>query len=150
MVKVMKLKTKAWIYGIGVVLIVLAVNLIVLYLLNFPLMATEIIKKYWILLVLLIGGFGLQVGLFTYYNGLNAISCSTSVASGGISGISMILCCSHYLFNILPFLGAVIGISALTKLSSYTIYFLWIGVISNIFGIGVIYYQKNKFKKRLQ
>lgn len=144
----MKIKTKARVYGILAVFIVVLINLIVLYLLDFPLMATEIIKKYFILLILLIGGLGLQVGLFTYYNSLNAISCSTTIASGGISGISMILCCSHYLLNILPFLGALIGISALTKLSSYTIYFLLFGIASNIFGIGVIFYQKNKFRKK--
>ncbi len=143
----MKLKTKAWSYGILAILIVVAINFVVLYLLNFPLMATEIIKKYFILLILLIGGFGLQIGLFTYFNGLNAISCSTTVASGGISTVSMILCCSHYLLNILPFLGAVVGISGLTALSKYTLQFLIIGVISNIFGIVVIFYQSNKFKK---
>jgi hypothetical protein len=144
----MKLKTKAIRNGIFAILIVVAINFIVLYLLNFPLMATEIIQKYWFLLFLLVGGFGLQVGLFTYYNGLNAISCSTSVASGGISGVSMILCCSHYLLNILPFLGAIVGISALTKLSQYTLYFLLFGIASNILGVGVIYYQSNKFKKK--
>jgi len=77
---------------------------------------------------------------------LSAITCSTTVASGGISAISMILCCSHYLLNILPFLGAVAGISGLTVLSQYTLQFLIIGVISNIAGIGVIYYQVNEFK----
>ncbi|MBS3085980.1 hypothetical protein J4225_04840 [Candidatus Pacearchaeota archaeon] len=143
----MDIKTKAWIYGIGAILIVLTINLIVLYILGFPLMATEIIRRYYILIILLIGGFGLQIGLFTYYNSLNAISCSTSVASGGISAISMILCCSHYILNILPFLGAVIGISGLSVLSKYTLQFLLIGVASNIIGIGVIYHQVNKEKK---
>ena len=146
----MKLKTKAWIYGILAILTVVAINFLVLYSLNFPLMALNIIKRYFWLLILLIGGFGLQVGLFTYFKGLNAISCSTTVASGGISGVSMILCCSHYLLNILPFLGAVVGISALTRLSNYTVYFLWFGVVSNIFGVGVIFYQSNKFKRRLR
>ena len=144
----MKLKTKAWSYGILAIAIVVAINLIVLYLLNFPSMATEIIQKYWILLVLLIGGFGLQIGLFTYFNGLNAISCSTTVASGGISTVSMILCCSHYLLNILPFLGAVIGISGLTALSKYTLQFLIIGIASNLLGIGVIFYQSNKYRRK--
>ena len=143
----MDIKTKAWIYGIGAILIVLTINLIVLYILGFPLMATEIIRRYYSLIILLIGGFGLQIGLFTYYNSLNAISCSTSVASGGISAISMILCCSHYILNILPFLGAVIGISGLSVLSKYTLQFLLIGVASNIIGIGVIYHQVNKEKK---
>lgn len=144
----MNIKTKAIIYGFLAIFIVVLINLIVLYLLDFPLMAIEIIKNYWYLIVLLIGGFGLQVGLFTYYHNLNAISCSTTVASGGISTISMILCCSHYLLNILPFLGAVIGISGLTALSKYTPYFLWFGIFSNIIGIGVLFYQKNKYARK--
>ncbi len=144
----MKIKTKAIVYGILAIIIVLALNFTVLYILNFPLMATEIIKKYWILLFLLIGGFGLQIGLFTYFRGLNAISCSTTVASGGISGVSMVLCCSHYLLNILPFLGALIGISALTSLSKYTLQFLLIGIVSNAIGIGIIFYQSNKYRRK--
>ena len=144
----MNLKTKSWLYGIAGILIVVVVNIIVLSLLDFPLMAIGLIKKYFILLVLLIGGFGLQIGLFTYFNGLNAISCSTTIASGGISGISMTLCCSHYLLNILPFLGSLIGISALATLSRYTIYFLLFGILSNVIGISVLFYQRNKYTRR--
>lgn len=143
----MNIKTKAWLYGITGVLIVVAFNIFILSLLNFPSMAVEIIKKYFILLILLIGGFGLQIGLFTYFKNLNAISCSTTVASGGASAISMILCCSHYLLNILPFLGALVGISSLMALSKYTLYFLLFGILSNIIGISILFYQKNKFKK---
>lgn len=142
----MNIKTKSWLYGVLAVLVVLTINFIVLYSLNFPVMATQIIQSYWYLIVLLIGGFGLQIGLFTYFHSLNAITCSTTVASGGISAVSMVLCCSHYLLNILPFLGAIVGISGLAVLSKYTVYFLIIGVVSNIVGVGVIYYQVNKFK----
>lgn len=143
----MNIKIKSILYGSFAIIIVLLINLLILSALNFPLMAVNIIKKYFILLVLLIGGFGLQVGLFTYFKNLNAISCSTTVASGGISTISMLLCCSHYLLNILPFLGALAGISALTTLSKYTPHFLIFGILSNIVGISVLFYQKNKFRK---
>ena len=142
----MNLKAKSVLYGVFAVIAVLLVNAVILSLLGFPLMATEIIKKYLVLFILLIGGLGLQVGLFTYFNNLNAISCSTTIASGGVSAISMILCCSHYLLNILPFLGAVVGISGLLVLSKYTVYFLWFGIISNATGIIVMLYQKNKYK----
>jgi hypothetical protein len=142
----MDLKIKAVIYGSSAVIIVLLLNLLVLSLLGFPIMAMEIIKKYLILIVLLIAGFGFQVGLFTYFNGLNAISCSTTVVSGSISGTSMILCCSHYILNLLPFLGAFIGVSFLSGLSKYIPYFLWLGIFSNIIGIGVLFYQKNKYR----
>ncbi len=143
----MNIKKRAIRNGIIAVLIVLSVNLIVLYLLKFPSMATEIIGKYWILLVLLVGGFGFQVGLFTYLRGKNAIGCSTTIASGGISSVSMILCCSHYLLNVLPFLGALIGVSALASLSKYTVYFLILGIVSNLFGTGIMLYQSKKGKK---
>jgi len=141
------IKVKAVIYGVFAVIIVLMINWIVLALLDYPEMALDIFSKYYILFILLFGGFGLQVGLFTYFHELNAISCSTTVASGGISTISMILCCSHYLLNILPFLGAFIGSSSLFALAEYTPYFLWLGVISNVVGIGVLFYQKNKYRK---
>lgn len=144
----MKIKTKAWVYGISAVLLVVVINLIVLSLLGFPLMATEIIRKYSILFVLLIGGFGLQVGLWIYFKSLSAISCSTTVASGSISGVSMLLCCSHYLLALLPFLGALVGMSALANLSKYTVYFLLFGILSNIIGISIMFYQKNKHSKR--
>ena len=144
----MEIKTKAWMRGILAILLVVAINLIVLSILDFPIMAREIIGKYWILIVFLIGGFGLQIGLFTYFKALNAINCTTTIASGGISAISMILCCSHYLLNLLPFLGTVVGISGLVALSKYTVYFLILGIVSNIIGIGVLFYQKNKFRKK--
>lgn len=144
----MEAKIKGVIWGVSVMIVVILINWSVLSLLSFPLMAMNIINQYWYLLVLLIGGFGLQVGLFVYYNTMNAIGCGTTVVSGGISGFSMILCCSHYLLNLLPFLGAVVGISALAALSKYTPHFLWLGVISNVIGISVLYYQKNKYSKR--
>ena len=97
-----------------------------------------------LLLILLIGGFGFQIGLFSYLNAKSAIGCGTSIASGGISGVSMILCCSHYLLNILPFLGVLVGISALTALSKYTLHFLIIGILSNAVGIGIMLYQSKK------
>lgn len=140
-------KIKAIRNGIIAIAIVLLINFLILYLLKFPSMAVDLIKKYWPLIILLIGGFGFQISLFTYLKNKNAISCSTTIASGGISGVSMILCCSHYLLNILPFLGAVIGISALASLSKYTIYFLLFGVFSNAVGIGIMLYQSNKKMK---
>ena len=146
----MKLKTKALVYGISAVLIVLTINFLILYALNFPLMAKNIIQTYWVLILLLIVGFGNQIGLFTYFKGLNAITCSTTVASGGISSISMILCCSHYLLNILPFLGAFIGVSALTTLSKYTPQFLALGILSNIAGISIMFYQKRKYSIKIK
>lgn len=142
----MDIKIKSVIYGVFAIIMVLLLNLIVLAVLDFPEMPLQIIKKYFIFIILLVGGFGLQIGLFTYFKHLNALSCSTSAASGGIAAVSMTLCCSHYLLNILPFLGAVVSISALTSLSKYTLHFLLLGIFSNILGIGIMVYQNKKSK----
>lgn len=146
----MEIKIKAVIYGIFGIIIILLLNLVVLALLGFPMMSIELIEKYLFLIILLLVGFGIQVGLFTYFRHVNALTCTTTVASGGIATVSMILCCSHYLLNILPFLGAVVSISALTTLSEYTPHFLLIGIASNILGIWIMFHQHKKHGRKLE
>ena len=136
----MKIRNRIIINSIIAILIVIAVNFLVLYFLNFPSMALFQIKKYLYLLIPLVLGFGVQIGLYTYLKHLNAVCSITTMAGGGISSISMILCCSHYLVNILPF----ISISFASFLTKYTFYILLFGVLSNIFGI---FYVLNKIKK---
>lgn len=117
------------------VFIILVINFAVLYYLGFPAMAMIQLKKYFPLLILLISGFAFQIGLFTYIKHVNAACSITTMAGGGISSISMILCCSHYLVNILPF----ISISTATFLAQYTFQILLIGVLSNAVGIYIMY-----------
>jgi len=84
---------------------------------------------YWILLLSL--GFGAQAALYTYVKNEAAASASVA-ASGGVSGVSMVACCAHHLTDILPVLGA----SALAVfLTRYQIFFIVIGVLSNLNGI---------------
>ena len=71
------------------------------------------------------------------------IDCATTFASGGASSLSMILCCSHYLINILPF----IGISAFASITQYTLWFILVGIIANIIGISMMLYKYNKLKR---
>src|SRR3989344_8677168 len=124
------------------VLAVFIINFLVLYYLNFPIMAISQIKKYFILLLLLIIGFGTQIGLFTYLKH-NKIVCSmTTTASGGISSFSMILCCSHYLVNFLPF----ISISTAAYLTKYTFQILLFGIIANLIGIFIMIKEIKKVK----
>ena len=124
------------------ILIVIVLNLIVLFLTGFPAMAILQIKKYFILLILLVSGFGIQIGLYTYLKHINLFCSATTMASGGISSISMILCCSHYLLNFLPF----ISISAVTLLAKYTFQILLFGVLSNLFGISIMINKIRKIK----
>lgn len=127
----MNLKLRIIRNSVLAILIVVAINFLVLYFLNFPSMAIYQIKRYLILLILLVIGLGVQIGLYTYLKHLNALCSITTMASGGVSSISMLLCCSHYLVNILPF----ISLSFASFLTEYTFYILLFGVLSNIFGI---------------
>ncbi len=122
------------------ILIVIAINFLVLASLGFPGMAIFQIKKYVWLLVPLVLGFGVQIGLYTYLKHLNAVCTITSMAGGGVSSISMILCCSHYLINFLPF----ISLSFANLLTQYTFYILLFGVASNLLGI---IFMVNKIRK---
>ena len=61
-------------------------------------------KSVWYWIVPLVIGFGTQIGL---YNSIKhtAQMTGTVAVSGGISGGSMIACCSHFLLNIIPIIG---------------------------------------------
>ena len=124
------------------ILIVVAINLLVLYFLGFPIMAITQIKKYWFLLALLISGFGIQIGLYTYLKHKEMFCSVTTMASGGVSGISMLLCCSHYLINFLPF----ISLTFANMLLKYTPYILLFGIVSNVFGILFMLTKINKVR----
>lgn len=139
----MSLKYKILRNVVIAVLIVVAVNFLVLYLLNFPEMALLQIKKYWFLLLLLISGFGVQIGLYTYLKHKEALCSITTMASGGISGISMLLCCSHYLVNFLPF----ISLAFANLVLQYTVYILLFGIVSNAFGIWFMLKKIKKIRK---
>ena len=127
------------------VFIVLAINFLILYLVGFPQMALLQIKKYLLLLILLIVGFGTQIGLYTYLKHMQVFCSITTMASGGISGISMLLCCSHYILNILPFI--ILGFS--NFLTSYTPYILLFGIISNIFGIFIMLRKIKQYRGKI-
>ncbi len=128
------IKAKVIRNSIIAILAVIAFNLTVIYSLGSPQMAFLQIKKYLPLLILLVGGFGVQVGLYTYLKHKSMVCSVTSMASGGVSSISMILCCSHYLVNILPF----ISLSAVSFLTRYTLQILLFGVVSNMVGIAIM------------
>ncbi|MEK6886337.1 MAG: hypothetical protein AABW88_00745 [Nanoarchaeota archaeon] len=115
--------------GVLAILAIIVVNLIVLSFLGFPEMAVLQIKKYWFLLLILIGGFGYLVGLHTYLRTHNIVCSATTKTSGGVSSVSMILCCSHYLALILPFFSSIF-----LFLTKYTPYILLFGIFSNVLG----------------
>ncbi len=96
---------------------------------------------FWILA--LAGGLGVQAILFSllrsWHNGgsVKGAKC-TLAASGGISTTAMAVCCSHYILPLLPALGLPFLSTAAASLADYQTYFFLVGVISNLFGIGLM------------
>ncbi len=93
----------------------------------------------WYWMVALIGGFGVQAGLFSFIRqGLRerkASATASVAASGGVSAGSMVACCAHHLTDILPFLGLA-GLAVF--LADYQLLFIIVGVLSNIVGITIM------------
>jgi hypothetical protein len=85
-------------------------------------------------------GFSTQVGLYTFLKkGFYLATASqggvTTTASGGMSTVAMVACCAHRVADVLPFLGLT---SAAMFLAEWKIPFLIVGLLSNLFGIGVM------------
>lgn len=104
------------------------------------------LSQFWYYILSLAGGFGIQIGLYSYLK--NAIQHKTSgrvlAISGTTSTAAMISCCAHYLVNLLPILGTV-GI--ITIISQYQVQLFWIGLIFNAAGIGYMLNRIRKFRK---
>ncbi len=90
---------------------------------------------YWHFTVALAAGFGVQVGLYTYLRRLTRhddAAGKVAAVSGGTSTAAMISCCTHYLANALPVLGAT-GLVALV--AQYQVELLWLGLAFNLAGV---------------
>ena len=93
---------------------------------------------YWYFVVALAAGFGIQIGLYFHLRQLMQ-HCggagSVVAVSGGTSTAAMISCCTHYLANILPVLGAT-GLVALV--AQYQVELFWVGLAFNLAGMTYI------------
>ena len=104
--------------------------------------AVEQLLDFLVFISLLVVGFGIQVGLYSYiklyfsYKAKEKSATSSMVAAGGISTTSMIACCAHHLTDVLPILGLS---AAALFLSKYQILFMVIGVLSNLIGINIMF-----------
>lgn len=92
---------------------------------------------WWPYIVALSVGFGSQVGLFVYLRRAlhGAVSGKVVAATGTTSGAAMVACCSHYLVNLLPVLGAT---GLVTLGGTYQVELFWFGIASNLAGIAYI------------
>jgi Cu+-exporting ATPase len=89
---------------------------------------------FWPFIVALATGFGVQIGLYLRLRALARHGAGRAVvaASGGTSAAAMVSCCTHYLANVVPVLGAT-GVVALV--AQYQTEFFWLGLAFNAAGI---------------
>ncbi len=93
--------------------------------------------KMWYWISLLSVGFGTQVGLYFYIriamrNKMAAGVTAEVATAGGITTTSMIACCAHHVVDVIPILGVS---AAALFLAKYQLFFIIVGVLSNIVGI---------------
>jgi Cu+-exporting ATPase len=91
--------------------------------------------QFWYYVLPLALGFGIQMGLYVYLR-LRLAHHHTGgkmvVASGATSTGAMLACCTHYLANILPVIGAA---GAVTLVAQYQVELFWVGLAFNLAGI---------------
>lgn len=100
--------------------------------------AVDQFSLYWYFIVSLAAGFGVQVGLFLHLRDLvhgAAASGTVVAASGTTSTAAMVSCCTHYLANIAPVIGAA-GI--VTFATQYQVELFLAGLAFNAAGIGYL------------
>lgn len=103
--------------------------------------------EFWYFITALSLGFGIQVGLYTYIKQLvhgDHNEKKVLGVTGTTSTVAMISCCSHYLVNILPILGAV---GVVTLVAQYQVEFFWIGIAFNLAGMLYLIQKITKIKK---
>jgi P-type Cu+ transporter len=98
-------------------------------------------SEFWPYLVALSVGFAIQIGLYFYLRQLTAkrhyAHCAIAT-SGTTSGAAMLACCTHYLANILPVIGATALVSAIAE---YQIGLFWLGLAFNAAGLAYVLWQ---------
>jgi hypothetical protein len=99
--------------------------------------AFESFANIWLLMSLLVAGFGFQMSLFTYIRQttklkkISGLSSKNTAATGGVSTVSMVACCAHHIAEVIP----ILGISALAIfLTDFQIWFIVLAVFSNFLG----------------
>ena len=137
---------KSVVYGILASAILLGVYFTLLTLVSGWTFTLDQFGTYWYFVVSLALGFGIQISLYQYLKGLihsgQGMGKVVGV-SGTTSTAAMISCCAHYLVNLIPVLG-VTGI--VTFVAQYQVELFWVGILSNIIGIGYMANRIIKFR----
>ena len=124
---------RAAVIGTAASLVLLAFYFGLLTLLSGSGFALDQFRAYWPFIVTLAAGFGVQFGLFIYLRSAHGTRSGKVVAvTGTTSGAAMVSCCTHYLANLLPVLGAT-GLVSLV--GAYQVELFWFGLLANLAGI---------------
>ena len=140
---------KPILYGALASAILLGVYFAILTLVSGWSFAQSQFAQYWYFIMSLVVGFGIQIALYQYLKGLvysgQGMGKVVGV-SGTTSTAAMISCCAHYLVNLVPVLG-VTGI--VTFVAQYQIELFWVGILSNVVGIGYMANRIMKFRNHI-
>jgi hypothetical protein len=108
-----------------------------------------LIEDAW-LVGLIMAGFGVQVGLYTYLRTVIHAAARGAGALAGAGGTTstaaMVACCAHHVTDVLPLLGLS---AAAAFLAEYRIPFMLAGLVTNLIGIGVISFLILRQRRRL-
>lgn len=124
--------------GIGAASALLALYFGVLTLVSGWDFTLEQFLAYRYFVVALAAGFGIQVGLFMHLRALVHGARRQGVVlatSGTASTAAMVSCCTHYLANIAPIIGAA---GLVTFAAQYQVELFWVGLAFNAAGIAYI------------
>lgn len=101
--------------------------------------------NFWIGALVL--GFGVQVGLYSYLRSCartGGVESGSTAVGGTTSALAMVVCCLHHLTDILPLIGLAFATAFLVK---YQLWFLGLGIASNIAGIIIMLRKFKNLKK---
>lgn len=103
--------------------------------------------RWWV--ISLAVGLGVQVSLFTRMRQAMATAhlkdaASGMAASGGMSGVAMALCCSHFLAGLLPLIGLPFLSTAIAGLARHQTQFFLVGLISNILAMAYMVWMMSR------
>ena len=127
--------TKPILYGLAAASLLLAVYFAILTLVSGWQFTLEQFGQFWYFIVTLAVGFGVQIAMYlrlrhvTYHGDGSG---KVVAVSGSTSTAAMISCCTHYLANVLPVLGAT-GVVALV--AQYQTQLFWVGLAFNAAGV---------------
>jgi Cu+-exporting ATPase len=138
--------SKSLLKGTAAALIMLSIYFTVLTLVSGWNFAQNQFSNYWYFVVSLAVGFGIQIGLFVYLRNLikdGQVSSKVLGVTGTTSTAAMVSCCTHYLANLLPVIGAA---GLVTFVAQYQVQLFWVALLFNIGGIAYMASKVTKFK----